>query len=184
MKSSRRLHVVAGSLKLAYKISGEVAQRNGKVYARMFEGKRAILTGNYSHTNAVWPEQRDRNLLEIVQGHEAARAEQKAAHQVKLVPPHKLQLGHVLCASWSYDQTNVDYYQVVGLVGRRFVQVRRIGATVTEGSKHHSGQCVPLIDTFRGNVITRRVSEYSGIKIGRRYTILWDGRPRFCLLES
>ncbi len=183
MQLDRSFYVVAGATKVLDKNSTAVAyvyERSGKLYAQMFEGKSAKPAHHYSYTNAARREQCVRNFFEIVQGHEARRAEAKAAKKAKLAGPHKLQLGHVLCSSWGYDQTNVDWYQVVALVGRRSVQVRRIGTTMTEGSTHHSGQCIPLIDSFHGDITTHRVNEHNGIKIGHQYASLWDGRPKFC----
>ena len=183
MKLDRSFYIVQGATKVSDKLSTAVAyvyERNGKPYAQMFEGKSAKPAHHYSYTNAARREQCVKNFFDIVRGHEARRAEQRAAKKAKLAGGHKVQVGHVMVSSWGYDQTNVDYYQVVALVGRRSVQVRRIGSTLSEGDAMHSGKSVPLIDSFHGDVTTHRVNEHGGIKIGHQYASIWEGRPMFC----
>ena len=183
MKLDREFYIVSGTTKVSDKRSTAVAyvyECDGKLYAQLFSGKSAKPTGHYSYTNAARREQCVKNFFEIVQGHEKRRAEAKAAKSANLAGPHKLQVGHVLASSWGYDQTNVDYYQVVGLVGKRSVQIRRIGGTLSEGDSMLSGKVVPLIDSFHGDVTTHRVSEANSIKVGHQCASLWDGRPMYC----
>jgi len=53
----------------------------------------------------------------------AARKERKAkaAEAMKLV-----KVGDVFSCSWGYDQTNVDFFQVVALVGKNSVRLRQV----------------------------------------------------------
>lgn len=43
-----------------------------------------------------------------------------------------VRVGDIFCASWGYDQTNVDFFQVVALVGESSVRVREVLPTITE----------------------------------------------------
>lgn len=54
-----------------------------------------------------------------------AIGEQNAKRE--LAPTPKATVGDILRCSWGYDQTNVDYYQVVALVGVSSVRIRKIG---------------------------------------------------------
>mgnify|MGYP001588521021 CR=1 FL=1 len=45
--------------------------------------------------------------------------EQAAAKKAKMAEPIKLAVGDVLRSSWGYDQSNIDYYEVVALKGKR-----------------------------------------------------------------
>lgn len=57
----------------------------------------------------------------------AARAERKAAaaEAMKLV-----KVGDVFSMSWGYDQTNVDFFQVIAKVGKNSVRVRQVAPTL------------------------------------------------------
>lgn len=50
----------------------------------------------------------------------------EARAKEELAPLPKAKVGDILIASWGYDQTNVDYYQVVALVGTSSVRIRKI----------------------------------------------------------
>ncbi len=54
-------------------------------------------------------------------------ADQKAAEKAKKAAfVHKLQVGSIIYNSWGWEQTNIDFYQVVRLVGKCSVALRRI----------------------------------------------------------
>ena len=74
-------------------------------------------------------------------------------------------VGDVLVSSWGYEQTNVDYYQVVG-VKNNVVKLRKIHAIIKQ-TEYMSGECVPAVDDFIGDeVLTKRVTlgEYVKMK--------------------
>ena len=39
---------------------------------------------------------------------------------------HPLQIGSILYTSWGYEQTNIDFYQVIELIGTSTVVLREI----------------------------------------------------------
>ena len=106
------------------------------------------------------------------------RAQRKAAAKVE---KPKLQVGHILVASWGYDQTNIDYWQVVELVGKASVRVRPIArkdAGDAGWAGHDTGACVPDPDAFTGESILRRVNRGDGVRIDScRYASLWNMKP-------
>ena len=55
-------------------------------------------------------------------------------------------IGDVLYNSWGYDQTNIDYYQVVGKTAAK-LRVREIGQD-RQYTQSMAGQCVPTKDFF------------------------------------
>ncbi len=73
-----------------------------------------------------------------------------------------LEVGDVLVASWGYEQTNVDYYLVTKLVGKRSVQLIEIGAKIVD-SGDMTGKCVPDLDKKIGEPFTKLVSGYDGL---------------------
>jgi hypothetical protein len=66
---------------------------------------------------------------------------------------HHVPIGAVFCWSWGYDQTNVDYYQVVGLT-RCGVRVRPIAAERVPGS---GGQMSCRVRPARDHFISEKV---------------------------
>lgn len=76
-----------------------------------------------------------------------------------------LEPGRILVNTWGYDQTNVDYYQVVEVSpSRRSVVIRKIAARSTEEG-WLQGSCWPLADEFIGSPMLKRVGEGESVKI-------------------
>lgn len=50
----------------------------------------------------------------------------KAAHSAPILNKYGVKVGDLFCASWGYDQTNLDFFQVVELVGTQSVRVREV----------------------------------------------------------
>lgn len=59
-------------------------------------------------------------------------------------------IGDILCSTWGYDQTNVDYYQVTKVIGK-MVEIREICGKHVEGSGYSHGmadEVMPVKDRF------------------------------------
>lgn len=61
---------------------------------------------------------------------------------------HGLSVGDILFSSWGYDQTNVDFYEVVRVPSARSAVVRQIKQETTENSSSMSGVTVPKPGEF------------------------------------
>lgn len=78
---------------------------------------------------------------------EKMKSDRKTA-RMSFVNPAKV--GDILEASWGYDQTNVDYYQVTAVLGK-MVEIREIGAKHVEGSYQSHGMAdrvMPVRNAF------------------------------------
>ena len=84
---------------------------------------------------------------------------------------HTLKVGDILKSSWGYDQTNIDYFQVVKLIGKTMVGLRAINGEMVESTSWASGKVRPVKDSFRrdfllgGDIDTvyrRKASKYKG----------------------
>jgi hypothetical protein len=110
----------------------------------------------------------------------ATRADRKVARKAAT---HELKLGDIVYASWGYEQTNVDFYQVVRVVSAKTVEVRQVAQQTTE-TGFMSGTTIPLKDQFRKGapVLSRRASGTSVASIGRSEgsASKWVGRPVSC----
>jgi len=92
----------------------------------------------------------------------------------------ELLVGDILVASWGYDMTIVDCFQVVQLIGDNSVGVKPIGKEYVEWDDW-SGQVKPKRDDFTSNEITKyRVINGNSIKINSvAHARKWDGQHTY-----
>jgi hypothetical protein len=103
--------------------------------------------------------------------------EGKLLSRQKATAPHNLKVGDVLYASWGYEQTIVDFYQVVEVDTDRTIRVRAICENPTQTYKS-GGTTVPQINVFKdAEILTRRVNgQYQAVKIDSvRTARKWHG---------
>lgn len=92
----------------------------------------------------------------------AERAEYKAARKAKAAEAqanHGVKVGDVFRSSWGYDQTNVDYYQVVA-VGKKTATFCKI-AQLSESDGFLQGNCVPAPNQFIGKPFKKLIQKSS-----------------------
>jgi len=70
-----------------------------------------------------------------------------------------ISVNDIFYSSWGYEQTNICFYQVVALKGKKTVVVRRIRGEETKVTGAMSGVIKPLIGDFIEEPIIRRVKE-------------------------
>jgi hypothetical protein len=69
-------------------------------------------------------------------------------------PAHDFRVGDILEHTWGYDQTNVDFYQVVELKTKTIV-LREI-QSVEKSTGHMTGKVTPVKNSFEGEPFRRR----------------------------
>ncbi|QED72588.1 hypothetical protein FTV92_26515 (plasmid) [Escherichia coli] len=67
-------------------------------------------------------------------------------------------VGDVFVSSWGYEQTNVNFYQVISVHGKKTVTVREVRASVLL-TRSMSGYKTPLLNDFCGEPLKRRVRD-------------------------
>ena len=97
---------------------------------------------------------------------------------------HALKVDDILYTSWGYDQTNIDFYQVTKLVGKKSVRLSRIASRIVETENDHpsSNYVVAAKDSFirkdEQNML-KRVQEGNSIRIeSYSHATPWDGTPK------
>lgn len=90
--------------------------------------------------------------------------EKKKQRQVGLENINDLiQVGDIFYSSWGYEQTNVDFYQVVDVSQRGTVSLKEIGAETVEGSEGRDCANVrPVKDKFVNDEIIKKRATFSG----------------------
>lgn len=175
----RNFYIPAGALCVRDKLSDAVAylytNAAGAPCAMGFHGKAQKPDFRFRYRSPAERETAVRNYFEGRQKRAAFAAKQKAER----TQPGKLEVGHVLYASWGYEQTNIDWFQVTAIISATMIELRPIGSVETRTDGWASGQCVPDVDNFTGPAVRRHVRYGVGVKVDKvRYASLWDGRPR------
>jgi hypothetical protein len=95
------------------------------------------------------------NKVEININAEKARKEQKKIAQKNM--KHNFKVGQVLYNSWGYDQTNIDFYQILE-VKEKSIILREIASSYVAGSEGYMCASVkPVMNAFVGEPILKRV---------------------------
>ena len=88
-------------------------------------------------------------------------------------------VGDILYTSWGYEQTNIDFYEIVARRGKSTLALRKLKcSSEDEGWCRH--KVMPLKGQFAGDqTLTRRISKHGTAKI-ESYAWLhpWDGAPK------
>jgi len=98
---------------------------------------------------------------------------------------HNVKIGDIFYTSWGYEQTNVEFYEVDKVIGKKTVILKELHTLVYEESDTcFSGKKIPVRGEFKENkkTLRKRISmEYSNdpiIKINHSINAwLWDGKP-------
>jgi hypothetical protein len=156
---------------------------NGKPAAKAFVGKAAKSTWDFTFRSE---EARRAKIVEFF-SNLAAREARKIERRKKNNEPHTLTVGTIITNSWGYDQTNVDWYVIVGTTAN-FVTLREIAAVSVETTGAMSGTCTPAIDvsdpdpmkwgvTFASDEVTRHKASGRYVSMRHGCGSVWDGTP-------
>ena len=116
------------------------------------------------------------------------RKKSNQEYKEKEKQPHTLKVGDVLSCSWGYDQTQVDFFRVKEILGKRKIKIVGLGTSLKEDGFHDKAS--PSNDEV-GNHWTRDNSgnHYPLVKFARSdnsvkissfaYAYLWDGTPKY-----
>lgn len=133
----------------------------GRVHLMIWRGKARKPFANY-----LFPSDEKATLyLEAQMAHfdkvaviESERAEERKSKTLAM--RESLQVGTILHYDWGYDQTNVEFYQVVGRTAAT-ATIRRIAAQSLgcEGNAM-SDRCVPVRDEFIGKPMRKLIGPH------------------------
>jgi len=144
--------------------------------ARLFVSKESIEDATNQATQYEEMEKKRKQEAQTrqAQNREALKERAKEAAQT-------VKVGQIFYDSWGYDQTNIDFYQVVK-VGGLSVSLRKISGTVTE-TGNMCGKTVAVPDSFVGEAFTKRIQSYNGkpcfASDYRGAVTPWDGTPLY-----
>lgn len=172
----------AGAVLIKDKASDAVVyvyERAGKFCVVAYHGKAGKADFHYSYGKAAAREAKVKEHFAWRQRCAADKVEQAARKAEERAKGHSLQVGHILVCSWGYDQTNVDWYKVLALVGKNSVKIAKIGGIDVEAIAWAQGKSVPDVDAVViGEAMIKRVSGNAVRIASYASAYLWDGKPK------
>lgn len=148
-------------------------ESNGKWIVIAYSGKKRKPDFHFSYPSA---EKRQIKVNEWLKQLEEIINFKKEIAAKKKAFKHSLHVGKILAASWGYDQTNVNFYEVVEIVSDKSIVIREIRSTIFENG-FMRGRAYPLIGQYIGEPMLKRVRENNLIRI-ESYILAkpWDGQ--------
>lgn len=83
----------------------------------------------------------------------AAAAEKAAFEKAKAEAVCPFTVGQILYGTWGYEQTNVEFYKIKAVQGKRLTLVKMSENVISDGIHHMSGRATPNAET--AETITR-----------------------------
>ena len=121
---------------------------------------------------------------EIADGGETVKSiQKKEAAKVEPVNKYGVKVGDVFYESWGYEQTNIDFWQVVKLRGETQIVLHAISSTAVEERGFCSVMVKPIKNSwarhYAGEEIVKTVkgtarNPYCSMKYGNLYRTGWD----------
>lgn len=137
-----------------------------------FAGKAFRPTWHYRYSTALSRDAAAQSFAEQRRRHAAARAQRQADRR----RPHSLAIGAVLVSSWGYEQTNVEFYEVIDVRGRNVV-LRELAKNI-EHTGYMTGTCTPQSGAYVGEPFVRRATHGNTVSISSfQPAQIHNGRP-------
>jgi hypothetical protein len=180
MKYDREMWIPAGSVKVTPKCGGVVfylyENFKGQPCAMCFIGRAVKPSWRYRYSSAAARAEAMERQVASVKAH----AEMIAKRAAKRAEPHKWEVGLILYGSWGYEQTNVDFFEVVRVAGPKMVEIQKIGSvSATDdpaGFSSMSSHVVPDLES-RGRKYLVKVANGSCKSPMHGSLSPWSGKP-------
>ncbi len=149
-------------------------------YGVAFAGKAQKPIWNYAFRDEA---QRDRQIAETAKSVEARAKMMKERSDARKQFTHGLQVGDILYSSWGYDQTNVNWFEVVGAPTEKMILVREIASKTVRSDGYGSDEVIPVPGKYIGPAMKKIPTGGGGrslsVKIDNVQTAWkWDGKPK------
>jgi len=152
----------------------------------VFRGKSSKPVANYFYNSHERREEAIKKYKETADWHEEYDLKKKAEKAARPKPQSKV--GDIFVNSWGYEQTNVDYYQIIERPSAHFAIVKEIGAKMVEGSAGRDCcNMLPMKDVFLENGKEMRVKITNYGKGSESFKVnsyssasLWKGEENYC----
>lgn len=152
-----------------------IPEKAPKGEGAIFIGKQNTATGHYIYKDYADFEK----ALDLqVESVKYALAQKAKRMQERKDYKHDYVVGDILYSSWGYDQTNVNFYQVIAVVGKQ-VTLREV-ASKTVRSDRSAEYVAAMPDRFVGPPIKKMVQQGGMVNIdSSQRAYKWDGKPKY-----
>lgn len=123
-------------------------------------GNSKKITNNYRYKSI---EDREKRILDFKKSADSWLKLKEDRKEKKKNNRITAEVGDLFYTSWGYDQTNIDFYQVIEKVGKATVIIRKISAAVLENEGSHD-RIKAVKNSFIGEPMRKRLGTW-GIKI-------------------
>lgn len=147
-------------------------EQNDKIYGIAFHGRaqKPLWFHRFGSKAA-----RLKKIEDTIAGRKASLGVKEQRAEARKSYQHALKVGDVLYTSFGYNQTNIDFYEVLDVRGKS-VLITKIGKKVDHSSAGGADYVVAVRGHYFGKPMLKRVGEY-GVKVGDHYASPWGGRP-------
>ncbi len=156
----------------------------GKPAAACFGGKRAKPDSQYYYMSI---ESRDKAVENHFSNIESQQNYRKTRSTENTKAERGMKVGDFLYCSWGYDQTNIDFYKVIALKGKKSVLILPVGSKLIS-SEPPCDKVVPsdtpreydvLLGQNRGEVEPiPKLAKNGSVCLSNGYTAsVWGGKP-------
>lgn len=179
---SREFYVPKGAVKVTPKSGGVVfylyQNSRDKPTCMCFVGRAQKPSWTFFYSSVEARAKAMQRQVEAVAAHADMIAKRKEARS----KPHSWEVGLILKGSWGYEQTNVDFFEVVEVLGPHMVMIQKIGSqSATDdpaGFSSMSSHVVPDLDS-RGEKYRVKVSQGSCNSPVHGTLSPWSGKPAY-----
>ena len=140
---------------------------NGRFIVAAFTARSKNPVFHYAYTNEAGRMEKLQAFFSAQYEAEALKAERRAERFNYEV---KLKAGDILYTSWGWEQTNIDFYQVIRVINKKIV-VRGIAKDYEE-TQYMAGFSTPIPGFFISDEMTVSTTGELTAKIGREYASL------------
>jgi len=149
----------------------------GVPYAIGFHGKASKPDWHHRFKDE---ERRAKHIADYIAGRKS-HADYVAKQRQARKAPHSLKVGDLMYSSWGYDQTNIDFYEVVQVVGVNSVKIRKVKQALAENQPGgpSAENVVPMPGEYCDEPMLKRVSSGNYISLNSYSgASKWNGQPK------
>ena len=152
----RQVYIPTGATKFTDKETGAViytySSKSARPGAMGFAPKGQKPAFNYTFRSL---EQRNKHCSDFFAGIRRRKATIEQRRRDNKAAGTGLVVGDILSTCWGYDQTNREFFEVIGMIGSSMVELQEVGQ-VSVATGFDSGKCVPQSGNFKGAPIRRK----------------------------
>jgi hypothetical protein len=148
----------------------------GRLVLRAYKGESGKPVSYYYYRSEADRVEAVERMKKNADNREKVLDERKKARKNTVNP---YEVGDILTSSWGYDQTNVDFYEVIGVTNKS-VRLEKIGSK-TVGDNGPGGLSVVPDTAWRGGrVFLKRVSSNGWVRLtSYSGASKWSGNPQY-----